>query len=214
MNEKIKMERPILFSTEMIQAILDGRKTQTRRIIKPQPTYSEKTGFAYGKWCCGIGSNYYESQKNFIDVKCPYGKVGNILWVRETWAIDGNITKCFLYKANYNKEINVKWKPSIHMPKVACRIKLRITDIQVQKLQVITEEDAKKEGIKIPVTPEGNYLFELSAKYPNYKYFDNEKKNYFTACYAGLWDSLNLKRGYGWSLNPFVWVISFQIIKP
>lgn len=160
--------KPILFSTPMIKAILEGRKTQTRRIIKnPEKMESFKTKY----------------------------EVGDVLWVRETFCIEGNTTKYFIYKADITETMwnRFNWKPSIFMPKEACRIKLKITDIKVQRLQDINGFDAIAEGIE-----------EENIKY---------SKLIAMRKFMSLWDSLNEKRGYGWITNPFVWVITFEKLK-
>ena len=150
-------ERPILFSTLMVQALLVGNKTQTRRIVKlskKMDPMGEKA-FCYlsvdGGWVIDNGNGL------FMDgLKSRFGKSGDTLWVRETWL------KCqdgFIYRADHygddkltsenGKTFNksVKWHPSIFMPKVACRIRLHITDIRVERLQDISEEDTIAEGI-------------------------------------------------------------------
>lgn len=87
-------ERPILFKGEMVRAILDGRKTQTRRIVEPQPKLTKSSGFSWKGAVYGSGSNYHETNRNFAHVKCPHGKPGDRLWVRETWAMLGNEDRC------------------------------------------------------------------------------------------------------------------------
>lgn len=196
-NPKIQItkERPIIFSTEMVRAILEGRKTQTRRIKK-------------GKF-------------NYVDVECPYGKIGDRLWVRESFAntllYDGNEKADYYYKADKSEGFHElrnrgQWKPSIYMPREASRITLEITNIRVERLQSIGEIDAKQEGVKVPVSPDGKYLVALTGKYPTCNYFKPEKKNYFQAEFASLWDSINAKKGFGWDKNPWVWVIEFTKI--
>jgi hypothetical protein len=160
------MERPILFSTEMVRAIIDGRKTQTRRIIK--------------------------SPK-----KCPYGKIGDCLWVRETWKKSPDIfdkTIPYLYKASIPDSAHEEfgpWKPSIFMPRVASRIDLEIIDIRVERLQDISEDNAKSEGILIEYQshpgPANKLGFHL------------------------LWDKIHGLNS--WEDNPLVWVIEFRRIK-
>ena len=139
-------EKQILFNTDMVKAVLDGRKTQTRRIVK-EP----------------IESSFFKNEKQNIKlghrwVNCPYGQPGDRLWVRETWA-DLRYTgfdNPFAYKATTSGEgdlirgeYGIKWKPSIHMPREACRLVLDITDVRVERLQDITEDDAQAEGVII-----------------------------------------------------------------
>ena len=172
--------KPILFSTQMVEAILSGRKTMTRRVIRPQPSK-------------------YDTEKivNWNEVIYPTPKFlkGDILWVRETFTYDSYFqdnSEIIIYKAddpNYPLNSGQKWKPSIFMPKEACRIFLKITDIKVERLQDISEEDAIKEGVKIDYI--GSYRH----------------------CYGfvDLWKSINGEQS--WIDNPFVWVISFERIE-
>lgn len=134
-------ERPILFSTPMIQAILEERKFQTWRIVKPQPTFPKIQEIEL------LDVLLYENMLT----NCPYGKLGERLWVRETWRHTGNDThECFAYKADNKykcgKDVPADyqpiWKPSIHMSRKACRLIVEISDIKVQRLQNISEEEA------------------------------------------------------------------------
>lgn len=183
---------PIPFSTEMVRAILDGRKTQTRRVIKPQPTYEGASTFGgditIGFYC------YWKTHKvsniQHLVEYYPYGQVGDRLWVRESYGylIDNSIA----YRANCNdwhlkNKYTIKWKPSIFMPRWASRIDLEIIDVRVERVQEITYEDIIAEGMK-----------------PRTKPISNFRK---------LWDSLNAKRGYGWGKNPWVWVIEFKVLE-
>jgi hypothetical protein len=134
-------ERPILFSTPMVQAIMEGRKTQTRRIAK---------GHALQFLDAGLLSEYVSKQD-----LCPYGELGDILWVRETWALpvdaDGNDAG-YQYKADYSDgSERWKWKPSIHMQKSACRLFLQITYIAIERLNDISDDDAIKEMAKMTI---------------------------------------------------------------
>ncbi len=212
---------PILFSTPMVQAILDGRKTQTRRLIKPQPN-GALHDVNMGYW-----SEFPDNLKHAY-IKCPYGKPGDVLWVRETYrhymelesekriveyAADGAAEQLPLCDGDgfhiFNKdgsEKMVPWIPSIHMPKSACRIYLQITDIRVERLQDISEEDAKAEGVL--------YYGDESGDYKDYTYNDvygddwgvtTAKKSFGT-----LWESINGPES--WNANPWVWVISFERI--
>lgn len=184
---------PILFSTEMVQAIIDGRKSMTRREVKPQPQFN----FTNEKH--GLGNGWIQ--------QCPYGKVGDVLWVRETWAKneqDGMVD----YKTDYPSESHFfGWKPSIHMPKTACRIWLQITDIRLERLCDITEEDAIAEGVE--------KQFSSLFRELRYKDYANVKDNWRSAVssFQSLWASI--KGINSWDDNPWVWVISFkQINKP
>ena len=164
-------ERPIIFSTPMVKAILDGRKTQTRRVIKDQPPLSMRDMF---------------KPKN---LKCPYGQVGDRLWVRETFK-PYNCMGGFAYKADGDLSTGFPWKPSIHMPRGASRITLEITESRAERLQDISEEDAKAEGVKCCPNAVSDY------------------KHHFMI----LWDSINGKK-YPWDSNPWVWVISFKVVR-
>lgn len=180
--------KPILFNTEMVQAILDGRKTCTRRIMKPQLT-------------AHYGTQY---------VKPPYGP-GDILYVRETWcALPVNEAghmrghSVYYYKADGDlrpEGWRGKWKPSIHMPKEAARIWLKVTDVRVERLQDITEDGAKAEGAI------DNRGFIHSP--------ENEYDNIHTARkhFAEIWNNTIKKSDlyrYGWDANPYVFVIEFE----
>ena len=139
-------ERPILFSTEMVKAILQGRKTQTRRIVKPQPI---------GKVTYFKGEIWTDEPDVITSrtIKCPYGQPNDRLWVRETWAREsfpnGTTARSVetLYLANGDKA--VRWKPSIHMPKAAARIWLEVVSVRVERLNDISEKDAIAEGIEL-----------------------------------------------------------------
>ena len=180
------MEKPILFSTEMVRAILDGRKTQTRRVVKP--SVLEK------------GTNWFWNPNENICL-AQYRK-GDVLWARETFCEvpyeynhipikGGHITiPKYAYKADSERDYTGIWKPSIHMPKEVARIWLEVTDVRVERLQEITEEDARAEGA-LPTREERGY-------------------NCCRDGFITLWDSLNAKRGYGWETNPWVWVVSFK----
>lgn len=194
------MIKPILFNTEMVRAILDNRKTSTRRKVD----IDISNGFDVendGKTVCAFIDQ--ATGDTFPPIApCPY-RVGDILWVRETWhkytKRVGKGEGCHLeerygYKASIanSEDAETPWKPSIHMPKEAARIFLRITDVRVERLQDITEEQAQKEGcdsglLTGPCTARGQ--------------FEN------------LWKSTIKKsvfNTYGWSANPWVWVLEFE----
>ncbi|WP_031517746.1 hypothetical protein [Desulfofalx alkaliphila] len=190
-------EKPILFNTEMVRAILVGRKMQTRRPIDKDISNRfdidvDGTAFAYIDQTTG---DSYKPQ----DI-CMY-KIGDILWVRETWCVDDLTPDDIYYRANYTdkqakelfNDIGLKWRPSIHMPRSAARLFLRVTKVRVERLQDITEEDARAEG--------------CPSNLPNAKVW-----------FAGLWDKLFAnklfaKRGYGYANNPWVWVIEFEVVQ-
>lgn len=200
-------ERPILFNTEMVQAILEGRKTQTRRAINLQPP-KEYTFYEWVYMTLPTEQVYARFQNKsgclgMFTIKSPYGKVGDKLWVRETWAMkeicpeysDEAWEEMILYKADYTDKNDIKltkWKPSIFMPKKYCRIWLEIINIRVERVQDIDQKDAIKEGIK--VLPDFKKNYGMNAR----------------GAFMDLWESINEKRGYGWNKNPWVWVIEFK----
>ncbi|EDR9797632.1 hypothetical protein CBJ02_004786 [Salmonella enterica subsp. enterica serovar Zongo] len=195
-------ERGMIFNGEMVRAILEGRKTQTRRPVKPQPELTERSGFSWNGVVFGSGSDDRETNRNFAHVKCPFGKPGDRIWVRETWAEAGaSAPDLKLYRANYPAHVpthyenvppaeDVRWTPSIHMPRWASRILLEITDVRVERLNNISECDAKAEGGPTECTLIGD------------KYFPG---------FRSLWKSI-----YGeesWDANPWVWVIEFKRVE-
>lgn len=190
--------KPILFNTEMVRAILDRRKTCTRRVIKLPENMD---GIPVGKG--GDSSN----PLGFMYPGCikrPQYQPGDILYVRETWKKAPN--GYYYYEDWQRNDIAdvTKWKPSIHMPKEAARILLKVTDVRVERLQEITEEGAKKEGAI------DNRGFIHSP--------DNEYDSVHTARehFAEIWDSTIKKSDidrYGWDANPWVWVIEFERCK-
>ena len=131
-------ERPILFSGPMVQAILAGRKTQTRRIVKPQ------SAVLTDQMARGLGVRP-PAVENAAVIPCPYGQPGDRLWVREAWVVHPE-TGSLLYRADDDAPENTRWKPSIHMPRKHSRILLEITSIKVERVQAISWEDALAEG--------------------------------------------------------------------
>ncbi len=208
----MKTEHPILFSTEMVQAILAGRKTMTRRVVKPQAI--SYTGDMLSQ------AQIYACDKNGdadpTPIRCPYGITRDRLWVRETWknAIQG----CgYRYRADGELKNLGKWKPSIFMPRHASRINLEVGKIRVRRLQEITEEDAKREGVQVAVDKDKHLLLDFSSKHIPTDYFSLhviKSTRLFTSHFAALWDTINAKRGYSWKSNPWVWVIEFKMVKP
>lgn len=211
---------PIIFSTEMVRAILAGRKTQTRRIVDFKKI-AKLTGCRRGN----VGySDTFDSWAVFggdggADLCLfdhPFGKVGDRLWVRETWlkldrdhVIDGQ----YVYKADSDPDTEeirkeyirlgrpYQWKPSIHMPREACRLFLEITGIRIERLQEISEEDARIEGVLPVKSPDGYYN----------NYLKGEPLSDGRNSFISLWESI-----YGpgsWDANPFVWVISFKVVQ-
>jgi hypothetical protein len=184
------MDRPILFSTPMVRAILEGRKSQTRRVIGRPLKHPGWTGYSYfastrGGIAIENGPDYPDTDDD--EIRCPYGVPGDRLWVRETWAqVDGQIN----YRADQDRYVwrATRWKPSIHMPRTASRITLAVTEIRCEQLCEITLADAAAEG-----------WAGADAKHIN-----------AVSWYAELWDRINGKRA-PWKSNPWVWVVSFTV---
>ena len=235
--------RPILFTDEMVRAVLDGRKVQTRRPLKPQP---EKLIFD-------------EMTASLLPPlsDCPFGQVGDRLWVRETFCLEHQVEKDQLppfddsrpirweyegmesdpegadrwiqphYRAtdptpelaygDSDGEPTVRWKPSIHMPRWASRITLEITEIRIERLQEITEEDVRAEGArKFTNLPPDPSLY----PYGNEPRWSMEDPRSTREClgsgryaFANLWERLYAKKGLGWYANPWVWVIGFRRVE-
>ena len=194
--------KPILFNTEMVRAILNGSKTCTRRLVKPQPdeNHSYPLGFVTDSTekkevgCFGFGTDEYGGSIQYV--KPPYGyEPGDILYVRETWKKAPN--GYYYYEDWQRNDIAdvTKWKPSIHMPKAAARIWLRIKSIRVERLHEITPQEAWKEGAR------------CSCLHPVPDCAGNK------AVFVNIWNSTIEKSDldrYGWYASPWVWVIEFE----
>lgn len=201
-------ERPILFSGEMVRAILDNRKTMTRRVLKKQPGSHESVP----------GQAVIAGDESARIIDCPYGMSGDRLWVKETWKphCEGPISDefplgtCVKYRADgvclkptswtneqgawcEAREKDTKWRPSIFMPRWASRITLEVTGVRVEQAQNISEREAVAEGCQY-CPPVGCSPEKQTARQH----------------FAQLWDSINSKRGFGWENNPWVWVIEFK----
>ena len=213
---------PILFSTDMVMALLHRNKIQTRRIVKNTDNFGCFTGDC-NHW---IQTECFDAIQTYALENCPHGQPGDLLWVRETWKYwnwteDGmpwikyaandeilffdstipeewcerltNIWASLSEPENYEIDQAArdhKWRPNIFLPRWASRLTLKITDIRIERVQDISNEDAVAEGIGVP----------LDMRYAAYDEF------------RPLWDRLNAKRGYGWDENPWVWVIQFDVI--
>lgn len=220
--------RPILFSIPMVREILDERKTMTRRVVKlpvnmlPNPSLFliDPGGTIFGPgpyiktWRSEDGEDIMNER-----IRCPYGYPGDRLWVRETWRplwddidVPGGLGDCVQYRADMAKRkppLNIsedegyrfddmcvagctdpKWKPSIHMPRWASRITLEVVSVKVERVADISPADCRKEGV-------GICLNDIGARY----------------AFGQLWNQINEKRGYGWYVNPWVWVIEFRRVK-
>lgn len=202
-------EHPIIFSGPMVTAILRGEKTQTRRVMKPQPSRVDE----HGRWyrMPGGGESLMDSWP------CPFGRPGDRLWVRESFSSDWILHQLpprewphgapVHYWADGNPEYG-DWtppKPPIHMPRWASRLTLEVVSVRVERLQAITEEDARAEGIT-----DGGCL--------NCGDPEPCKCAFPTPCaiesFIDLWNSINFDRGYGWEANPWVWVVEFERVTP
>lgn len=198
-------ERPILFSGEMVKAILEDKKTQTRRVIKPQPVQDPDRSWRI-EMHPRSGYNSERTMRYHLPNRCPYGESGDRLWVRETWA--GDEFTGYAYKATepdalpFGEEVTfTKWRPAIHMPRSASRITLEVVNVRVERVQQILPGEAIAEGIKQTVK---------DAYFGWFDYTGNGQNLSPLMSFQSLWDSINEKRGYGWDVNPWVWVIEFK----
>jgi hypothetical protein len=194
-------ERPILMNGAMVRAVLDGTKTQTRRIVKPQPDYPIIVATDPHTNRYQIGEREPVTEAELLR-KCPHGQPGDRIWVRETFSDvygaggdEGRRKKEVMYRANGETDpyvIGGRWTPSIHMPRWASRIQLEIVSVRVERLNDCSDADARAEG-----TPGGHGVI------PSYNYNTTPSEHYIH-----LWESIN---GAGsWALNPWVWVIEFK----
>ncbi|HBR1468933.1 TPA: morphogenetic protein [Klebsiella variicola] len=207
-------ERGMIFNAEMVRAILDGRKTQTRRIIKPQPE-ATLSGSLSGKWLSRPLNGLLLPKIEDIAIHCPFGVVGDRIWVRETFQgplFDYDLMDSYckdptpfekpefcVYKADgvpapefydADDELHCCWRPSIHMPRWASRILLEITNVRVERLKSISDGDALREGCSTADMKSGDCVADVFAR---------------------LWASI-----YGsdsWNANPWVWVIEFKCVE-
>ncbi len=200
-------QRPIIFNSDEVRAILDGRKTMMRRVIKPQfaeLVEAHDTGIAF----VARGKNKWPvlAPESYVD--CPYGVPGDRLWVKETHiAYEQYHVYYFADSLDHSrdKEYGVTWTSPVRMPRWASRIMLEIISIRVERLQDISEEDALAEGIRrISHGMDGDYFHfsQIEADPKNWCFPDD--------AFRELWDSVNAKLGYRWDANPWVWVIEFK----
>ena len=183
------MEKPIIFSAPpMVRAIIEGRKTQTRRVIKNiLPTVQRIEPNGPNSWAM-FGNN------NGWTIECPYGIPGSRLWVREKWR-PSQVKGKVWYAEVCGDDLHPRWHSPIFMPRWASRITLEVVSVRVERAQEISRKDAIAEGMNrdAPLNDYGTGSIETDA-------------------YAKLWDFLNSKRGYPWASNPWVWCISFRRI--
>jgi hypothetical protein len=208
-NEEMKMERPILFSAPMVRAILEDRKSQTRRIIKAQPQITgerlRQTGGRVDEMSLSEQVNH-AWRNGGIEAKPPYGRTGDRLWVKETFS-GPNIRETLppsqwqpqdpiWYWADGNPPSDA-WtrpKPSIFMPRWASRIQLEIVDVRMERLHDISEEDARAEGVE-----------DAMGKETPWK---GQSAPISVHAYAALWERIH--GAGGWAINPWVWVVEFR----
>jgi hypothetical protein len=216
--------RPILFSAPMVRALLDGTKTQTRRLVKPAPDLRAPIASVENIW----GGFIDIAEKKF---PCPYGQPGDRLWVRETFmdltgtgvehrdrkglrqryafAVDSPPGS---YGYNARKDFGLKWKPAIHMPRAASRILLEVVSVRVERLRGISRKDAAAEGLhcyehfwRDSDYPLDDIAYEPAQGWPT-------RYSCPVQAYQALWESIN---GAGsWDANPWVWVVEFKRVTP
>jgi hypothetical protein len=233
-------ERPIIFTADSVRAILEGKKTMTRRVIMPQPILHNTCDGQFIDWRSMVTKvRNKDIIHDYMTNRCPYGQPGDSLWVRETWKPgawrdDGRVAIDYksspeltntpwLYPENFDElwpewtdeiiasglksdedgmfhwkpgKSPMRWRPSIFMPRWASRLTLEITGVRVERLQEIGMKDCLREGVD--KTEEGKLLHGSHLVYS----------------FAKLWDGINAKRGFPFSSDPWVWVLSFKVIKP
>ena len=211
-------ELPILFRGEMVKAILEGRKTQTRRLVKfpgkkdskhqllmhnDMQTVYPMPRFGFVFWSGDPGREFSDlAYRDSVDgLRCPYGQPGDRLWVRETWQKHNGL----IYAADYSRELKknsiIKWRPSIFMPRWASRITLEVVSVRVERVQDISLDDCLSEGIddKVLAYPGVDRLtLRIMAT--------DQLRHRFGI----LWDKINAARGFGWDANPWVWAVEFK----
>ena len=255
-------ERPILFAGEMVREVLADRKTQTRRVVKTIPLLGAHVGVKV-RGSGSPGNVVYLTDQGLMwrpyggmpapvpyptpGLCCPYGQPGDLLCVRETFAIDdyryltgplpkeqpADVIRCdvdpfdaqaamLYYRADGEcceqiPECQCRmdgrdrfWRPSIHMPRWASRLTLRVTDVRVERVQDISPADIRAEGVELP--PEPSLVGKLDPHYASEisdygDFADNARRRW-----RELWDSINGKRGFGWDVNPWVWAVTFEPI--
>lgn len=207
--------RPILFSGAMVRGILEGRKGQTRRVIKPQPPAKARDAGviwslrdeANGQWCWLDSADFDEASFLGDWFRCPYGVEGDHLWVRETWK---EATE-FMSEATGPKDVRfaasvseaewatTKWRSSIHMPRWASRITLKVTRVRIKRLHEITEEQSVAEGVE-----HDEHGWKLYNKHLGKAICAATARQ----SYISLWDQINGKGA--WNENPWVWAVAFE----
>lgn len=203
-------EKPILFSGAMVRAILAKTKTQTRRVIKPQPTLWRGDIL---EWQRSKSSTIHTVADGLL-ADCPHGIPGDRLWVRETHFVAGT-GKIFYRADGHDTESAYSWRPSIFMLRQSCRITLEITGVRAERLHDISEADALAEGVETDVHDQALVARKYGTKNEWFQVWSSELRNYENyeniaiASYRSLWDSINGKK-YPWASNPWVWVVEFK----
>ena len=220
-------ERPIIFSTPMVQAVLEDRKTQTRRIVKPQP--GDDAWWCAPPYLSTLDLRDPQDRAGAVAV-CPYGRKGGRLYVREAWRaherpedlVDGILFRAddaFVPIENTREAAEAwgavyrrtpcgrkpAWRPSIHMPKWATRLWLELTEVRIERLSEMRADDIVAEGVDVP---DVDYSV---ADDP--RALEWERDCHARGLFQQLWDGLNAKRGYAWATNPWVWVLTFRRIE-
>ncbi|MFT0733813.1 hypothetical protein [Ralstonia wenshanensis] len=227
----MRKERPILFSGEMVRAILDGRKTQTRRALRVQPpaqTVSVRTYHHPDPRTHFWAADRSDSLLDWAQ-PCPYGDVGDRLWVRETWQHSNHPfgpyeSSCMVFhRADYLDDplgpdlersadgIRRQWRPSIHMPRSACRLVLEIIGVRVERLQDISGDDAVCEGIEAQRSAFGTAWRCYTSAHPAGSWYPEGKGTAPILSYGSLWEKIN--GAATWAANPWVWVVEFKILE-
>jgi len=239
-------ERPILMNADMVRPVLAGRKRQTRRPIlldEFQQSTTDGYDFAFrdsnGGWNDVRLTDMLNPPSKKFPGACPFGKVGDRLWVRETWKphCDDEIWTCVKYRADgvcikptrwtddegawcEGQEVTTQWRPSIHMPRWASRITLEITDVRVQRVQDISEEDAKAEGciMEQPVDPgtwvcpkcNGEGVHGAVGENLGYMEVDCVQCDTPIKRFRNIWDSIYANGPFAWDASPWVWALTFK----
>ncbi len=228
-------ERPILFSAPMVRAILEGRKTQTRRVVKPIPQMVTDKSITTWEGDAAALMRLFDQ----VGRACPYGQPGDRMWVRETWQgplIDDDLDSDELPRNEYEKpefcqyaadggptpefmteddELVRRWRPSIHMPRWASRITLEITGVRVQRLHEISEEDAIAEGVHPAQGMRGEDDLMVHQVVSAHEGLAGGLGTFPfpKARFVLLWDSINGKYPNNWNANPWVWAIEFKRVE-
>jgi len=247
------VERPILMDQVSVQGFLDNRKTQTRRVIKPQPEavpYKNSRGFIGWDWPYGKGTIQAVNDHdlaNHLPEFCPYGRVGDRLWVREAYRHyankyhQGNYWALVEYRTGETMAVpfgeklpptrswwntgKMPWTASILMPRWASRILLELTGVRIERVRQISFEDCSAEGVISTPFWGGDVDWDAIKADPSRPLWtpppgdegDDEINqgwmDYARGVFITRWNSINAKRGFGWAVNPWVWVLAFKVLE-